>query len=891
MKVHIILFTFVLSFVQHAFCDEDSAIGIVYVSPTAAEKGTGSKENPIRSVSKAVERVSEKGGTVRLLSGVYREEVVISPSSSAEKLVIEADEGADVLFDGGRDIADWTKGDDGLYLSSVQGVINLWDPVTRYRYFKQIDKAGVTGWPGSFWEQKQTMVRTPNGKAPVGLRCNGATVAIQIQRHHTAIKGIRFQDYVGSNRAAAISVQAAKNVEVLDCIIRHTIRGVTADKSTRDLRVKNCEIIDVGCGIYFSGIGLEAIDCLILAAKGDFSIREEVDYDELNGIRFYHPAEKGIVKGCATAGFWTGLYQKTTVGFDGPKPFICEGNLFLDGVQSVSSKQKGNRYAGNVIFGGVLNLTRPEGQEAEVEGNYVFNVNAKGKSRQHGNQNALGSDPFVNLLSGDLTLKDESAVPAAAAEAMARLAARGTHWSPEIAEMIAAKLNPAARPEQVALIGEPTCASSLNGAVVTVRLNAPAKGTMRYRKVGDEKWQEVKGKESLLSSAGALAAFENVTDVYDEETEVAPYAVGFNLLDGVLAADTRYEYQLEFKGKNADAFTTKIAQFETEGGPKKIIAKPTRNGLQAALDQALPGDTVILEEGIYSYPAVLSHGGTAEAPLTIKGAGPGSIIDGGRRFQALLELRGVKHVIIQDLQVRHFERAGIVAEDCAEITFKGCRFLNKAISHVGYTKGNGILLMRSPGVTVEGCVFTRLLYGVQANDSPRITVVHNTAFKNLFSSVLLRNSSRDSRVMYNSFTFTGNISIYFVERDLDSLKSLICDYNNYATVLRTIGETAARAYATANAPLPERMEPLAEPPARYGRVGGSKRIIDFVVGSEKGRERFFTMEDWRSFSGKDTHSIFEDPQYADPLNGDFRLLPGSPNIRENRILGAGLMKQ
>lgn len=889
MNFYHLLLTFFLGLCHLSFGAENAA-EIVYVSPTAAEEGAGSKESPLRSVSKAVERLSEKGGTIKLLAGVYREEVIVSPSSSVEKLIIEADTGADVLFDGGRDITDWVKGDEGIYLSNVKGVVNLWDPNTRYRYFKQIDKAGLMGWPGSFWEQQQTRVRTLDGNPPVGLRCNGGIVALQVRRNHTVIKGIRFQDYVGDNRAAAISVQGAKDVEVVDCIIRNSIWGVAADKLSRDLFVRNCQIVDVGCGIDFAGIGLEAVDCLILAAKGDFSIREEVDYDQLNGIRFYHPAEKGIIKGCTTAGFWTGLYQKTSVGFDGPKPFICEGNLFLDGVQSISSRQKGNRYAGNVIFGGILNLTRPEGQEADVEGNYVFNAKGKVKSGRHGNQNTLGGDPFVDLPGGDLALKNESGIPAPAAEAMARLSERRMSWSPEIAEMIAAKLNPAELPEKVAMIGKPTCASSIYGTVVTVRLNSSAKGTMRYRKVGDEKWHQVEGKESLLSSAANLAAFENVTDVYEEETEAPSYAIGFNLLDGILAAETRYEYQLEFKGKSSDTFTTEIAQFETRGGPKEIVVERGRYGLQMALDQALPGDSVLLKEGLYSYPAILSHGGTSKAPLTIKGAGEGSIIDGGRRFQALLELRGVKHVIVEGIQVRHFERAGIVAEDCTDITIKQCRFLNKAISHVGYTKGNGILLMRSPGVTVEGCIFTRLLYGVQANDSPRLTLIHNTAFKNLFSSALLRNSSRDSRVMYNSFTFTGNISLYFVENDPDAIKSLICDYNNYATVLRAIGETAARAYATANASLPKQMELLAEPSPRYGRLGGSKRIIDYVAGSEKGRERFFTMEEWRKFSGKDAHSIFEDPQYVDPLNGDFSILPGSPNIAGNLILGAGLLK-
>lgn len=42
--------------------------------------------------------------------------------------------------------------------------------------------------------------------------------------------------------------------------------------------------------------------------------------------------------------------------------------------------------------------------------------------------------------------------------------------------------------------------------------------------------------------------------------------------------------------------------------------------------------------------------------------------------------------------------------------------------------------------------------------------------------------------------------------------------------------------------------------------------------------RLHTFEDWQRFSGKDRHSLFQDPKYHDLLSFDFRLSPDSPNI-------------
>lgn len=201
-----------------------------------------------------------------------------------------------------------------------------------------------------------------------------------------------------------------------------------------------------------------------------------------------------------------------------------------------------------------------------------------------------------------------------------------------------------------------------------------------------------------------------------------------------------------------------------------------------------------------------------------------------------------------------------------------------------YPNGSGIVVQLSPGSTISHCLFTRLVYGFQVIDSPRVTIKNNTAFKNLYASGNLIRSSRDSVVTENSFTFANIASLIIRESDDSAFATLLCDFNNYATV---IGNNVVNT---------EKVRPENDfiPAERYGKLSTSKRIIDRIHSDANNRLRFYRMEDWSKASGKDEHSIFADPQYADPLKGDFRLLPGSPNVigkdgEKRRVIGATLI--
>ncbi|MFN8481415.1 MAG: chondroitinase-B domain-containing protein, partial [Kouleothrix sp.] len=69
-----------------------------------------------------------------------------------------------------------------------------------------------------------------------------------------------------------------------------------------------------------------------------------------------------------------------------------------------------------------------------------------------------------------------------------------------------------------------------------------------------------------------------------------------------------------------------------QAGGRSVIV--TQN-IQAALDQAQPGDTIIVPAGTYVENLVFRRAGRAGAPITLRGAGASAtIIQGAIRIQA-----------------------------------------------------------------------------------------------------------------------------------------------------------------------------------------------------------------------------------------------------------------
>ncbi len=296
--------------------------------------------------------------------------------------------------------------------------------------------------------------------------------------------------------------------------------------------------------------------------------------------------------------------------------------------------------------------------------------------------------------------------------------------------------------------------------------------------------------------------------------------------------------------------------------------------LQAALDHALPGDTVLLAPGIYPHPATLTRSGKEGAPITIRGAGAtATILEGARQSADLLTLRDVEHVVVKGIQFRWFREAGLRLESTAFVRVSECTFLNGGLDIRGETPtGYGIFGSRSRGLTITGCLLARNRVGIKLVKCPGVVIEQNTGFRNLNTALELVQSSKGSTLRRNSFGYSSHAAIYLWEPQPAAFRSLRCDENNYAMRLYH--------YLIHSGGKPPDPDVVLEVPARYGSVAGGKAIIDILDTSDATapRTRYGRFEEWQKASGKDQHSTYADPQYADPVRGDFRLLPGSPNL-------------
>jgi len=157
-----------------------------------------------------------------------------------------------------------------------------------------------------------------------------------------------------------------------------------------------------------------------------------------------------------------------------------------------------------------------------------------------------------------------------------------------------------------------------------------------------------------------------------------------------------------------------------------ITARPDRGEapdgalpLQAALDAARPGDVVVLAPGRYVHPVVIRYGGTADAPLVIRGL-PGAVIDGNQvphltRMTperagglwppvwddfAFFKARSLHAIIFETLTIERCWPAAIYLEDCRFITLRASQLRGGSFGL--YARDNLETGDRSHGFLIEG---------------------------------------------------------------------------------------------------------------------------------------------------------------------------------------------
>lgn len=306
--------------------------------------------------------------------------------------------------------------------------------------------------------------------------------------------------------------------------------------------------------------------------------------------------------------------------------------------------------------------------------------------------------------------------------------------------------------------------------------------------------------------------------------------------------------------------------------------------IQYAGDHALPGDRIVLLPGLYPGATRLTHGGREGAPITIEADQPGTaILDGHHDAYCVLRLTKAPHVVIRNLEVRWFmmgatDSAGIHVEDSPHVSIIGCRIWNDFWG--GWASGRGILADRSAGLVADHNTLFRLDTGIVLRDSPRSRVTYNTVTAETGGAVVFKDSAVGSVFRNNSLAFGGNYRLTIDCESVKELETFDSDYNNFASNLKIIESGMGP-------PDPHIEKERITTDNPHFKFMGTKSSV--LVRPRTGNGSHFlpyrSLTRWREAYGKDRHSIFKDPKYADTAAYDFHIQPDSPNLRagENGI--------
>jgi|GEM_PF-806243 len=237
--------------------------------------------------------------------------------------------------------------------------------------------------------------------------------------------------------------------------------------------------------------------------------------------------------------------------------------------------------------------------------------------------------------------------------------------------------------------------------------NGNCRVEVRYRRTGDETWQE---GLPLLRTLAAASAEQRELWAFHPGNLPPERVPGGRLFAGSLlnlAADTAYEVQLDLRDPDGgDTSRTLTLRTRAEpvapagmrvrqvvpgdGGGKGTLAAPFL-GLADAVNAAMPGDTLLLHAGVYALHQTLPfpRDGTAAQPIVVRGAGDGeAIIDGGGDDTTdgrLLDACGREHIWLEDLALRG-RRYLLVAHESSHLVVRRCRFsrmLQAIVAHNG----------------------------------------------------------------------------------------------------------------------------------------------------------------------------------------------------------------
>jgi len=192
--------------------------------------------------------------------------------------------------------------------------------------------------------------------------------------------------------------------------------------------------------------------------------------------------------------------------------------------------------------------------------------------------------------------------------------------------------------------------------------NRSASVAVSYRRKGEKTWKN------------ALPMLRVHHEVANQAYE--PYRTGNLFAGSVLFLEpiTQYDVQFVMKDPDGGAPPPKIVTVAARGEPRAFEGgrrlhvypegfqgrrvEDSLEGLKDALDQARPGDILLLHAGVYKGPFTLTRSGEPGKPIVLLGSVDGEAVLEGVDYRTdLLNLEGANHIHLENLTLRHARTA------------------------------------------------------------------------------------------------------------------------------------------------------------------------------------------------------------------------------------------
>ncbi|MBN1674040.1 MAG: right-handed parallel beta-helix repeat-containing protein [Kiritimatiellae bacterium] len=350
------------------------------------------------------------------------------------------------------------------------------------------------------------------------------------------------------------------------------------------------------------------------------------------------------------------------------------------------------------------------------------------------------------------------------------------------------------------------------------------------------------------------------------------------------------DYAVRLTEEPAAWYVSPAGQDQPDGGAKD---RPFKT-LQYAADGALPGDRIVLMPGHYAEAVVFRHGGSdPHHPLTVEPETPGTVtLDLGQRGRVPITVQQAPYLTLRNLRLLNYTGWAVYVHCSPHVTIERC-FMHPG-DRLG---GSGPMLFDSPHATIHRCLILNGGCGLRLAASPHATITHNTISQTLGTAIGYSDSAKGTRQLNNSLCFPGNFALKFLRETPEDLAAFVSDYNNYGTRVRSANKPIKNPNPNLYNPSDEETLTLVNEEAF--RLKDYRKGVHRLESTTKelikiGNKRsYFSLKQWQEATGKDPHSIFADPLYANPADEidamDWRVEPGSPNIgagENGRTIGA-----